>query len=223
MPAPRADPLRPFANRADAGRQLAQRLLELGLPPPITVMALPRGGVPVAAEIARALHAPLDLLLVHKIGTPGQPELALAAVADGEPPQLVIDELLWRHAEMSADDIESQTRDALREIARRRRIYLQGRAPLDLTGRTAIVVDDGIATGTTMRAALKALRQRHPARLVLAVPVAARASLALLHSEADQLVCLAEPRHFDAVGRHYADFEQVSDDDVLSALDASDE
>ncbi|MDO9313583.1 MAG: phosphoribosyltransferase family protein [Burkholderiaceae bacterium] len=211
----------PFQNRDQAGLLLAERLLQLRLPQPITVIALPRGGVPVASVVARVLHAPLDLILVRKIGAPGQPELAMAAVADGDPPQIVTDDEVWRAVGGRGDDFEAKTRDALHEIARRRQVYLQGRAPLDLTGRTVVVVDDGIATGTTMRAALQALRRRSPARLVLAVPVAARESIAMLRPEVDQVVCLAEPRPFEAVGRHYVDFDQVSDDEVLSSLDRS--
>ncbi|MDL2337780.1 MAG: phosphoribosyltransferase family protein, partial [Pseudomonadota bacterium] len=181
----RSHPRLPFASRAEAGRLLAERLLQLHLPQPITVIALPRGGVPVAAVVARALHAPLDLMLVRKIGAPGQPELAMAAVAEGTPPQFVIEEGVWEAFRDQVDDIDSRTLDALREIARRRQAYLHGRAPLDLAGHTVIVVDDGIATGTTMRAALKALRQRNPVQLVLAVPVAARDSMAMLRPEVD--------------------------------------
>lgn len=209
----------PFENRQEAGLLLAERLLQLGLTSPITVIALPRGGVPVAAVVARVLHAPLDLLLVRKIGAPGQPELAMAAVADGDPPQLVTDDEVWRSIGGPVDDFESRTRDALLEIGRRRQVYLHNRAPLDLRGRTAVVVDDGIATGTTMRAALQSLRRRQPARLVLAVPVAAHESIAMLRPQVDQVVCLAEPRPFVAVGRHYVEFDQVSDAEVLSALD----
>lgn len=209
----------PFENRDEAGLLLAERLLQLHLPPPIVVVALPRGGVPVAAVVARVLHAPLDLMLVRKIGAPGQPELAMAAVADGQPPQLVTDDAVWSANGGRTDDFESRTRDALLEIGRRRQLYLRGRAPLDVRGRTVVVVDDGIATGTTMRAALQSLRRGRPARLVLAVPVAARESLALLRPQVDQVVCLAEPSPFVAVGRHYVEFDQVSDVEVLSALD----
>ncbi len=161
-----------FADRATAGRALAAQLLRLHLPAPIVVLALPRGGVPVAAEVARALGAPLDLLLVRKIGVPWQRELAVAAVVEGDPPQIVVEEDVQRSAGVDAQYIEAQAASELREIARRRQAYLRGRAAVDVGGRTAIVVDDGIATGTTVRAALRALRRRHPARLVLAVPVA---------------------------------------------------
>ena len=150
---------------------LAERVLALHLPGPLVVLALPRGGVPIAVLVARALSAPLDLLLVRKIGLPWQPELALAAVVDGEPPELVIDEEVQRSADLEPGYIESEAVKEIREIARRRALYLRGRAPVALTGKTVIVVDDGVATGTTMRAALKALRRRQPAGLVLAVPV----------------------------------------------------
>lgn len=218
VPAVDHDTPLPFENRDEAGLLLAERLLHLRLPRPMTVIALPRGGVPVAAMVARVLNVPLDLLLVRKIGAPGQPGLALAALADGHPPQLVTDDRIWLATGDWADDFESQARDALFEIARRRQVYLHGRVRPDLRGRTAVVVDDGIATGTTMRAALLALRKRQPARLVLAVPVAAHESMAMLRTLVDQVVCLAEPQPFGAVGRYYIDFEPVGDNDVLSAL-----
>jgi putative phosphoribosyl transferase len=211
----------PFADRAQAGRRLAARLLELKLAPPITVLALPRGGVPVAAEVARALHAPLDLVLERKIGMPGQRELAVAAIVDGDPPCMVIEPSLWRDAALQDRDIAEQRQQALLENERRRRVYLHGRAPLPLEGRTVVVVDDGIATGTSMRAALKALRARHPAHLVLAVPVAPADTLAALRSEVDQVVCLEQPAVFRSVGEHYVDFDQVDDQGVLAALAAA--
>jgi putative phosphoribosyl transferase len=210
-------PLTPFADRAQAGRALAAQLLQMNIVAPITVLALPRGGVPVAAEVARALHAPLDLVLVRKISLPEQPELAVAAVVDGNPPALVVAEYFARGT-AARDEIKVQTQQALAEIARRREVYLHGREPLPLKGRTAVLVDDGIATGTTARAALKAVRARHPARLVLAVPVAPADTLAALRQEADVVVCLRQPASFRAVGEHYADFTQVDDDGVLAAL-----
>lgn len=204
-----------FANRAVAGRLLARELLVLALPDPV-VLALPRGGVPVAAAVADALHAPLDLLLVRKIGAPGHPELAVAAVADGPP---VIDRETARVTGATADYIEREAGFERLEVARRRSVYLQGRQPLPVEGRTAVVVDDGIATGTTVRAALLALRRRNPARLVLAVPVAPPEAVATLRGEVDDLVCLSQPAHFQAVGLHYADFHQVSDEEVLAILE----
>ena len=211
----------PFADRAQAGRALGKRLLALGLSPPLIVLALPRGGVPVAAEVARALKAPLDLLLVRKIGVPWQRELALAAVVEGDPPDIVIDEEVQRSVAVAALDIEAQAQVELREIARQRMVYLKGRPGARVEGCTVIVVDDGIATGTTMRAALKALRRRHPAKLVLAVPVAPRDTLAALRAEVDQVVCLATPDPFFAVGEHYLRFHQVGDQEVIAALDAA--
>ncbi len=210
-----------FADRAEAGRALAHRLSELKLPPPRVVLALPRGGVPVAAEVARVLRAPLDLLLVRKIGMPWQPELALAAVVEGDPPDIVYDEPLRREVDDDGAYVEAQLQQQLREIARQRLAYLRGRAPVAVQGCTVIVVDDGIATGTTVRAALKALRRRRPARLVLAVPVAPRDTLRALDAEADQIVCLATPHPFRAVGEHYLNFDQVEDAQVVQALDAA--
>ena len=210
---------RTFADRVEAGRALAERLLTLHLPPPIVVLALPRGGVPVGAEVARALGAPLDLLLVRKIGVPWQRELAVAAVAEGEPPDIVVDDEVQRATGVSAAYIEAQAQLELQEIARRRRFYLHGRSAVGVEGCTAIVIDDGIATGTTVRAALRALRRRRPARLVLAVPVAPADTLAALRSEVDQVVCLSQPRPFHAVGQHYDEFHQVGDDEVIAALE----
>jgi putative phosphoribosyl transferase len=185
--------------------------------PPV-VLALPRGGVPVAAEVARALRAPLDLLMVSKIGVPGQPELALAAVVDGAQADVVIDPRLQEYVPRWAGYIEQQKARALREIERRRAVYLAGRPAVAVGGRTVIVVDDGIATGTTIRAALHALRRRDPARLVLAVPVAPREVIDRLRPLVDDLVCLSEPSLVQAVGLHYADFHAVDDDEVLAAL-----
>ena len=206
-------------DRRSAGLALASRLLQSPLRAPVVVLALPRGGVPVAAEIARALAAPLDLLLVRKIGAPWQPELAVAAVVDGRPPDVVIDDELLAWAGVDAAYVDAQAQEAMIEIERRRALYLNGRAPLPVEGASVIVVDDGIATGTTMRAALRALRRRAPARLILAVPVAPRETLERLRSEVDDIVCLAEPFPFHAIGLHYRDFHQLSDAEVLAAID----
>lgn len=210
-----------FADRAEAGRLLAERLLAMPhLAGRCVVLALPRGGVPIGAAVARALHAPLDLLLVRKIGAPWQPELAVAAVVDGTPPQLVVDETICAALGVDRRYVEGRMAEELREIARRRKVYLRGRPPVDVAGATAIVVDDGIATGTTVRAALRALRQRRPQRLVLAVPVAPEDTLAALCSEVDEIVCLRMPFPFHAIGPHYRDFHQVGDAEVLAMLDA---
>jgi putative phosphoribosyl transferase len=200
-----------FSNRSEAGRLLARRVQAMGLADPV-VLALPRGGVPVAVEVARALGAPLDLLLVRKIGAPQQPELAVGAVGEGG--ELFVDRHLMDLTGATDEYVARQSREQLAEIARRRTAYLGGRAPLPLAGRTAVVVDDGIATGATVHAALKALRRRGPASVVLAVPVASREAVAALSADVDELVCLAQPALFRAVGEHYADFDQVSDDEV---------
>jgi putative phosphoribosyl transferase len=210
-----------FADRAEAGRLLARRLAATPREGRVIILALPRGGVPIGLEVARMLKAPLDLLLVRKIGAPWQPELAVAAVVDGDPPQLVIDESTSMLTGADADYIEKQKALELREIERRRHVYLHGRAPQPVEGATVIVVDDGIATGTTMRAALKGLRRMHPKRLVVAVPVAPVDTLAELRAEVDELVCLEAPEFFHAIGNHYADFHQVGDDEVIAALDAA--
>jgi putative phosphoribosyl transferase len=215
---------RTFSHREAAGRTLASRLIDEHLPPPIVVLALPRGGVPVAAPVARRLHAALDLLLVRKIGAPWQPELAVAAVVDGEQPELVIDEALSARTGADRPYIEREARREVAEIERRRALYGQGlpwRAPLSVKGATVIVVDDGIATGTTVRAALEAVRRRGAARIVLAVPVAPHDTLMTLRREVDRIVCLAEPEPFRAVGEHYDDFHQVSDDEVIATLAAA--
>ena len=208
----------PFRDRDEAGHALAARLLHMHMAPPVVVLALPRGGVPVGAVVARALGAPLDLLMVRKIGLPWQPELALAAVVDGEHPEIVVDDEVASHVDVEPGYITQQAQVELREIDRRRQLYLKGRAAVPVEGCTAIVVDDGIATGTTVRAALKALRRGHPARLVLAVPVAPADTIASLRSEVDDIVCLSQPYPFRAIGDHYADFHQLSDDEVLAAL-----
>lgn len=208
-------------NRQQAGLALAEAVQAHAPRPPVVVMALPRGGVPVAAEVARALHAPLELLLVRKIGAPWQRELAVAAVVDGDPPDLVVDEETRAATGTTADWIRSQAEVELREIARRRQAYLRGGAAPDVEGATVIVVDDGIATGTTVRAALKALRRRRPARLMLAVPVAPAETLAALRDEVDDIVCLRTPSPFHAIGLHYVDFHQLDDDEVVALLDAA--
>ncbi|WP_395702809.1 phosphoribosyltransferase [Aquabacterium sp.] len=212
-----------FADRAAAGRRLAARVAALHLSAPM-VLALPRGGVPVAAPVAALLRAPLELLLVRKIGAPGQPELAVGAVAEcAEPPGhvLVSDDSAMAMTGASESYVEQEARQALQEIARRRAAYRAGRAPQPVAGRTVVLVDDGIATGTTVRAALKALRQMQPARLVLAVPVAPPDTVAALREDVDDLVCLAQPTPFHAVGLHYIDFHQVPDEEVVALMAAA--
>ncbi len=206
-----------FENRMEAGRQLGERLRLLQLPNPV-VLALPRGGVPVGLEVARVLGAPLDLLLVRKIGVPFQPELAVAAVMDGESPIIAVDERVRAEAGVSRAYIEQRAQQELKEIERRRALYLADRKPIAVADRTAIIVDDGIATGTTMRAALRGLRQRGPARLVLAVPVAPPDTIDELASEVDSIVCLLQPPALGAIGLYYRDFHQLSDDEVITTL-----
>ncbi len=207
-----------FRNRQDAGRRLGERLAHLKDLHPI-VLALPRGGVPVGLEVARALAAPLDLLLVRKIGAPGQEELAVGAIADGPNPQSVTDPSLISALGISADYLEEARIAALQEIDRRRNLYLGGRQPLPVTGCTAIVVDDGIATGATMRAALRSVRRRDPARLVLAVPVSPPKLIRRMRKDADEVVCLNAADDFMAVGQFYADFRQLRDDEVTAMLE----
>ncbi|HVY14121.1 MAG TPA: phosphoribosyltransferase [Rhodopila sp.] len=207
----------PFQDRHEAGRLLARRLLALTLRQPV-VLALPRGGVPVGFELARVLRAPLDLVLVRKIGVPGQEELAIGAVADGAAPELVRDERLIHQLGVTQEYLDAATAAGLREIERRRQAYLGDRPSTDITGRTAILVDDGIATGATMLAALRATRRRGPERLVLAVPVAARDALRRLRNEADDTICLHTPAVFHAVGQFYRAFPQLSDTEVTALL-----
>ena len=214
----RFEPL--FADRYDAGRRLADALEVYRGSDPV-VLALPRGGVPVGFEIAKALDAPLDVLLVRKIGAPGQPELGLGAVVDGSDPQTVLTPAVVDAVAPPPGYIEAETRRQLVEIERRRRRYTGERPPPTPSDRTVIVVDDGIATGGTVRAALRGLARSHPARLVLAVPVAPADSLAELEPDCDQIICLATPEPFYAVGQHYRDFTQTEDDEVVRLLEES--
>jgi erythromycin esterase-like protein/predicted phosphoribosyltransferase/predicted alpha/beta-hydrolase family hydrolase len=206
-----------FTDRSDAGRQLGARLREMGPERPV-VYALPRGGVPVAIEIAKALKAPLDLLLVRKIGAPGAPELAIGAVAEGATPGTVRNPEIMAHA--GADDafFARAMQRELAEMERRRTLYLGGRARLSPAGRTAIVVDDGLATGATAKAALDALRRQGAAKTVLAVPVAPVDTLAEMAAHADQIVCLYPARRFHGVGSFYDDFHQLTDEETIGLL-----
>jgi putative phosphoribosyl transferase len=206
-----------FRNRTEAGRQLATHLTSVRSRNPV-VLALPRGGVPVGFEVARALRAPLDLVLVRKIGAPGHPELGLGAVVDGAHPQRVINEDLIAELRVPASYLETEAERQLREIDRRRKSYLGGRYPIEVEGQTVIVVDDGIATGGTVRAALKALSRSRPADLVLAVPVAPPDTIEQLRAEADDVVCLLTPEPFYSVSWYYDDFTQTSDAEVVALL-----
>lgn len=206
-----------FSDRAQAGEKLARRLSRLHLENPV-VLALPRGGVPVAAEIARGLDAPLDLILVKKIGAPSQPELAIGAVVDGNPPAIVINEDLQAAIGLDPIDLETLTSTKIRELQQLRARYLHGRQPMRLIDRTAIVVDDGVATGASLKAALAGLKNRQPARIILALPVAPSSTLQELQSLVDEVICLETPEPFYAVGMHFRDFDQVSDQTVVATL-----
>jgi putative phosphoribosyl transferase len=206
-----------FADRSDAGRRLAAALSHLKERQPV-ILALPRGGVAIGFEIAHALGAPLDIVLVRKIGVPWQPELAIGAVTDGGRLDAFIDADLVKALDIGEGYIREETARQLEEIERRRKIYCADRPPAEITGRTAIVVDDGIATGATMRVALPAVRQRNPAHLVLAVPVGPPETIAALGMQADEIVCLEMPGALTAIGLHYWDFHQMSDVEVTDLL-----
>ena len=215
---PRSGPQ--LLDRRDAGRRLAAVLAPYREQRPV-VLALPRGGVPVGFEVAKALSAPLDVLLVRKIGAPGHPELGLGAVIDGRDPQRVLNEEVVRAVAPPPGYIDAEVQRQLAEIERRRRHYMGDRPPLAVEGRVAIVVDDGIATGGSVRAALRGLARRHPRSLVLAVPVAPVDTLATLASACDDIVCLLTPEPFYAVGSHYRDFTQTEDEEVVRLLAAA--
>ena len=206
-----------FRDRADAGRKLARALAHLKPQNPV-VLALPRGGVPVGFEVAKALDAPLDVVLVRKIGAPGQPELGLGAVVDGADPQLVLNDELVELVQPGRRYLEAEEKRQLAEIERRRALYRPDRAPIPLKGRTVIIVDDGIATGGTMKAALQAVSRSGAGHVVLAVPVAPPSSLEELSRLADETVCLMTPEPFYAVGAFYRDFAQTSDEEVIDLL-----
>jgi putative phosphoribosyl transferase len=206
-----------FTDRTDAGRKLAQALLTYKDQETV-ILALLRGGVPVAAEVAAALDAPLDLILVRKIGVPMQPELAMGAVANGGVPIVVRNDEVIRMAGIDEAEFAAVRDRELAEIERRRRVYLDHRAPVDVEGRVAIVIDDGIATGATTRAALRATRIRNPRKLVLAVPVAPTDTLAAMREEADEVICLEDHEFFGAIGYYYTDFRQLSDREVKDTI-----
>lgn len=206
-----------FADRETAGRLLAARLAALAPARPV-VYALLRGGVPVAIEIAKALKAPLDLLFVRKIGVPWHEELAAAAVVDGERPDIVLNEDVMRAVGLTEADIKARAKPHLKEIERRRALFMPDGRPIAAAGRTAIVVDDGVATGASMRAAIAAVRRRTPARLIVAVPVAAAETAAALAELADEVVCLTAPRDFGGVGQFYRDFHQLTDAEIIDQL-----
>lgn len=208
----------PFEDRQDAGIQLAVRLARFATEHPL-ILALPRGGVPVAFEVAKALDTQLDLLIVRKIGAPGHEEFGIGAVVDGASPQLVLNEETVRQLAVGQDYIRAETQRQLAEIERRRRAYCGDRQPIEIEGRTVIVVDDGIATGGTMKAALRGIRRNDPASLILAVPVAPSSTIRELSAECDEAICLSTPEPFGAVGAFYRDFRQTSDAEVIALMD----
>lgn len=206
----------PFANRREGGAELARRLTTYAGRADVIVLGLPRGGVPVAYEIAQALDVRLDIFIVRKLGLPGHRELAMGAIASGG--VRVLNEDVVRWARVSSQAIEEVTQEELRELERREREYRGERPPLELTDRAVILVDDGLATGSTMKAAVKAIRQQRPAQIVVAAPVGARESCAELETMADGVVCARTPEPFSAVGLWYADFSETTDDEVRLLL-----
>jgi predicted phosphoribosyltransferase len=205
-----------FRNRTDAGRQLAEKLAAYANRPDVLVLALPRGGVPVGFEVARELGAPLDVFLVRKLGVPGYEELAMGAVATGG--VRVLNDEIVRGLGISEHEIDAAAARELQELARRQRLYRGDRPLPDIAGRTVILVDDGLATGATMRAAIAAVRQQQPARIVVAVPTASPDTCEALKAEADDVVCAMTPEPFLAVGHWYEDFTQTTDDEVRELL-----
>jgi putative phosphoribosyl transferase len=208
--------MRPFRDRRDAGQVLATRLSHYAYRPDVLVLALPRGGVPVGFEVAKALDAPLDVFLVRKLGVPGHEELAFGALAMGG--VRVLNEQVVRELHLPQSVIDAVTASEERELARRDERYRDGRPLPDVRGRIVILVDDGLATGSTMRAAVAALRQQGPSRIVVAVPVAAPPTCEALRAEADEVVCAVTPEPFWAVGLWYEDFSQTSDEEVRALL-----
>jgi predicted phosphoribosyltransferase len=207
---------RPFRDRSEAGRLLATRLAAYANRPDVLVLALPRGGVPVAYEVAKALGVPLDVFLVRKLGVPGHEELAMGAIATGG--VRVLNEQVVRAVGIPDQIIEAVAAKEQQELARRERLYRDDRPPPDVRGRTVILVDDGLATGATMHAAVKALRRQHAGRVVVAVPIAAPETCEALSGEVDDIVCAVMPEPFHAVGLWYEDFSQTTDEEVRDLL-----
>lgn len=206
-----------FQDRTDAGRQLATALLKYKGQHPV-ILALPRGGVPVAAEVADALDAPVDLVLVRKIGVPTQPELAMGAVTDGGEPAVVRNNDIIELCGISAQEFDAVCQEELAEIERRRKRYIGDRDRTKVNEQVAMIVDDGIATGATTLAAIRAVRSQKPRELILAVPVAPLDTIKKLNPEVDAIVCLETPEELGAIGYFYRDFHQVSDEEVVATL-----
>jgi len=205
-----------FRDRAEAGQLLAKELSAYADRKDVVVLALPRGGVPVAAEVARVLNAPLDIFLVRKLGVPGQKELAMGAIATGN--IRVLNQDLIRRLRIPQHLIDTTIDEEQRELSRREHAYRDDRPPLEVGGRTVILVDDGLATGSSMHAAITALREQRPARIVAAVPAAAHATCEALGEIADEMICATTPEPFYAVGMWYDDFSQVTDEQVREVL-----
>jgi putative phosphoribosyl transferase len=205
-----------FRDRRHAGRALAQVLTAYANRPDVIVLALPRGGVPVAFEVAEALHSPLDVFIVRKLGVPGHEEYAMGALASGG--VRVLNKNVMRILDIPDTAVETVTRSEQRELERRERLYRGDRPAPDVHGRTVILVDDGLATGSTMLAAVKALHTQHPGRIVVAVPTASAETCEDLRSEADEVICATTPEPFRAVGLWYEDFSQTSDEEVRELL-----
>lgn len=205
-----------FQDRAHAGRKLAEQLGAYANRKDTIVLGIPRGGVPVAFEVAKVLHAPLDIFLSRKLGVPGQEELAFGAVATGG--VRVLDREIVEGVGISGEKIEEITVKVKKELERRENLYRDARPPLKVEGQTVLLVDDGIATGSSMRAAIDALRQMKPARIVIAVPVAPFSTCNRLRTEVDELVCTHTPKYFHAIGQFYEDFSQVADEEVTELL-----
>jgi len=205
-----------YQDRFDAGRNLAMRLSEYANRQDVVILALPRGGLPVAFEVAGALKAPLDVFLVRKLGLPGYEELAMGALASGD--VRVINEDVVRQFKIPQHVMDAVAAEQQRELERREQMYRAGREPLNVAGKTVILIDDGLATGSTMRAAVQALRLSNAQKIVVAVPVGAAATCENLRSEADQVVCAEAPEDFTAVGRWYVDFTQTTDEEVCELL-----
>ncbi len=208
--------IEPFQDRFDAGRKLAARLGRYADRPDVLVLALPRGGVPVAFEVSEALHAPLDVFIVRKLGVPGHEELAMGAIATGG--VVVLNEAVIEQLRIPPSVIHEVAAREAGELARRERAYRDDRPPPEIKDKTAILVDDGLATGSTMRAAVEALREQQPSRIVMAVPVAAPETCREFEHEVDDTVCAVEPERFYAVGQWYQDFSQTTDDEVRDLL-----
>ena len=205
-----------FANRSAAGLSLAWRLEKYADQNDVIVLAVPRGGVPVAFEVAQALHVPLDIFLLRKLGVPGHPELAFGAIASGG--VRVLDRQTLLALQISQVDVAAVTAREQQELKRRELVYRGDQPALSVAGKTVIVVDDGIATGASMLAGIHALRELRPAKIVIAVPVAPPEACARLAYEVDEIVCVAEPEHFRAVGQFYDDFAQTEDHEVIDLL-----